>query len=43
MDEDDKNDMPAWKKQALKSEGDAGAAPFGGSWAAESSVDATKP
>jgi hypothetical protein len=37
---DDK--MPAWKKRALESGGDADAAPFGGSWGAESSLDATK-
>jgi len=34
--------MPAWKKQALASGGDANAAPFGGSWNTESSLDATK-
>ena len=35
-------DVPAWKKRALESGADANAAPFGGSWGAESSVDATK-
>lgn len=41
--EDDKKgdeDMPAWKKNALKS--DPSAAPFGGTWNAESSVSASK-
>jgi len=33
-------DMPAWKKQAL--DADPNAAPFGGSWNTESSMDATK-
>lgn len=37
-----KEDMPAWKKRALEAGGDASAAPFGGSWGAESSMDATK-
>ncbi|KAL3795754.1 hypothetical protein HJC23_008241 [Cyclotella cryptica] len=40
--EDEDNDMPAWKKQALESGADAMAAPFGGSWNTESSLDATK-
>jgi len=35
-------DVPAWKKRAMESGEDATAAPFGGSWGAESSVDATK-
>ncbi|KAL7521879.1 hypothetical protein ACHAWX_006571 [Stephanocyclus meneghinianus] len=35
-------DIPAWKKQALESGGDATTAPFGGSWNTESSLDATK-
>ena len=36
------DDLPAWKKRALESGADASAAPFGGSWGAESSTDATK-
>lgn len=36
------DDMPAWKKRAMEGGGDASAAPFGGSWGAESSLDATK-
>ena len=35
-------EVPAWKKRALESGADPNAAPFGGSWAAESSLDATK-
>lgn len=35
-------DIPAWKKRALESGADASAAPFGGTWGAESSMDATK-
>jgi hypothetical protein len=34
--------VPEWKKQALASgNNDATAAPFGGNWTSESSVDAT--
>ena len=29
-------EIPAWKKRALESGGDASAAPFGGSWNTES-------
>jgi len=37
------DDVPAWKKKALESgSDDPMAAPFGGTWNAESSVDATK-
>ena len=35
-------EMPAWKKRALQGGADANAAPFGGSWNTESSMDATK-
>jgi hypothetical protein len=36
-------DIPAWKKKALESgSDDPMAAPFGGSWNMEASVDATK-
>lgn len=35
-----KDDVPAWKKAAMES-GDASAAPFGGSWNAESNVSAS--
>ena len=37
--------LPAWKKKALALEGssDPHAAPFGGSWREEASVDATAP
>jgi hypothetical protein len=35
-----KKEMPSWKKRALESGADAGAAPFGGSWNTESSVNA---
>mmetsp|Transcript_19723 Transcript_19723/g.29213 ORF Transcript_19723/g.29213 Transcript_19723/m.29213 type:complete len:175 (+) Transcript_19723:98-622(+) len=38
--EKEDEDMPAWKKQAL--DADPNAAPFGGSWNVESSMDATK-
>ena len=37
---DNKDDIPEWKKKAMDS--DPNAAPFGGSWGAESSVDATE-
>lgn len=39
-DEGAKEEVPAWKKAA--SNQDASAAPFGGSWGAEASVDASK-
>jgi len=39
---EDTSNMPAWKKRAMESGGDANAAPFGGSWGAESSMDASK-
>ncbi|KAL3822768.1 hypothetical protein ACHAXA_009642 [Cyclostephanos tholiformis] len=35
-------EVPGWKKRALEGGADPSAAPFGGSWAAESSLDATK-
>ena len=34
--------MPAWKKRAMEEGGDASAAPFGGSWNTETSMDTTK-
>jgi hypothetical protein len=37
-----KEEVPGWKKRALESGADPNAAPFGGSWATESSLDATK-
>ena len=36
------DEIPAWKKRALESGNDPNAAPFGGSWNTESSLDATK-
>mmetsp|Transcript_33341 Transcript_33341/g.70146 ORF Transcript_33341/g.70146 Transcript_33341/m.70146 type:complete len:161 (+) Transcript_33341:33-515(+) len=41
-DHKEEEEIPAWKKRALESGGDANAAPFGGSWGAESSLDASK-
>ncbi|KAL7538513.1 hypothetical protein ACHAXR_008600 [Thalassiosira sp. AJA248-18] len=38
----EEDNIPAWKKRAMESGGDGSAAPFGGSWGAESSMDATK-
>jgi hypothetical protein len=35
-------DEPEWKKRARESGADATAAPFGGTWNTESSLDATK-
>ena len=37
--EEEEKDTPAWKKEAM--DADPNAAPFGGSWGAEASVDAT--
>jgi len=37
--EEEEEDIPAWKKEAM--DADPNAAPFGGSWGAEASVDAT--
>ena len=43
MEEDAEDDnVPAWKKRAMEAGGDSDAAPFGGTWGAESSLDATK-
>ncbi|EED93782.1 predicted protein [Thalassiosira pseudonana CCMP1335] len=35
-------EVPAWKKRAMEDGNDPSAAPFGGSWNTESSMDATK-
>ena len=37
---EEEDNVPAWKKRAM--EADPTAAPFGGSWGAETSMDATK-
>uniref|UniRef100_A0A7S4W9J5 STI1 domain-containing protein n=4 Tax=Ditylum brightwellii TaxID=49249 RepID=A0A7S4W9J5_9STRA len=38
---DEKDDIPEWKKKAMAMDNDPMAAPFGGSWNMESSMDAT--
>uniref|UniRef100_A0A6U3YRG6 Uncharacterized protein n=1 Tax=Ditylum brightwellii TaxID=49249 RepID=A0A6U3YRG6_9STRA len=37
----EKDDVPEWKKKAMAMDNDPTAAPFGGSWNMESSMDAT--